>query len=64
MTLQDEIVIDRPYCGESLWILVDPSIEFQEYVEDCQVCCQPIEIVAVCEPGLSPAVKARHQDEV
>ncbi|MFC1664792.1 CPXCG motif-containing cysteine-rich protein [Pseudomonadota bacterium] len=23
-------------------ILVDCSIEQQEYIEDCQVCCQPI----------------------
>ena len=31
-----------PYCGELLVVLIDPSIQNQEYVEDCQVCCRPI----------------------
>jgi cysteine-rich CPXCG protein len=31
-----------PYCGESNAIPLDPgSGARQEYVEDCQVCCQP-----------------------
>jgi hypothetical protein len=31
-----------PYCGEENAISLDPgSGELQEYVEDCQVCCQP-----------------------
>ncbi|HAY46549.1 MAG TPA: CPXCG motif-containing cysteine-rich protein [Gammaproteobacteria bacterium] len=32
-----------PYCGESLSLLVDISTGDQSYVEDCQVCCRPIE---------------------
>lgn len=31
-----------PYCGELIEVLIDCSIEQQEYIEDCQVCCQPI----------------------
>ena len=31
-----------PYCGETISLLIDSSIENQEYVEDCQVCCSPI----------------------
>ena len=31
-----------PYCGETLEVLVDCSVETQDYIEDCQVCCQPI----------------------
>ena len=31
-----------PYCGEENEIAVDPgSGETQDYIEDCQVCCQP-----------------------
>lgn len=31
-----------PYCGEENVIALDPgSGAEQEYVEDCQVCCQP-----------------------
>jgi len=31
-----------PYCGESLEVLIDPSDAGQHYIEDCQVCCKPI----------------------
>ena len=31
-----------PYCNETLEITIDPSGgASQEYVEDCEVCCQP-----------------------
>lgn len=31
-----------PYCNESVEITLDPSGgSVQEYVEDCEVCCQP-----------------------
>lgn len=32
-----------PYCWETISVLVDPSISHQTYVEDCEVCCNPIE---------------------
>ena len=32
-----------PYCWETVSMLLDPSIS-QTYVEDCEVCCNPIEI--------------------
>ena len=38
----EEYAIDCPYCGEGITILIDTSIEQQEYIEDCQVCCQPM----------------------
>lgn len=38
------IVIRCPYCGESYETVVDPSAGSQNYVEDCAVCCRPIEI--------------------
>ncbi len=34
--------IQCPYCGESIDILIDDSIAQQAYIEDCQVCCSPI----------------------
>lgn len=33
-----------PYCWESVSVLVDPSVEEQTYIEDCEVCCRPIRI--------------------
>jgi hypothetical protein len=31
-----------PYCGEPNTLLLDCSVAEQSYVEDCQVCCQPM----------------------
>ncbi|MFT5722424.1 MAG: hypothetical protein ACI9W6_002753 [Motiliproteus sp.] len=44
MTLNQliEQPITCPYCSENFSVLVDGSESDQEYVEDCQVCCQPI----------------------
>ncbi len=38
----EEKDIQCPYCWESINVLIDCSIESQEYIEDCQVCCRPI----------------------
>lgn len=32
-----------PYCWEEISVLLDPSIRKQTYIEDCEVCCRPIE---------------------
>ena len=34
-----------PYCGETIKILIDSSDMEQQYIEDCQVCCKPINIL-------------------
>jgi len=35
-------MVTCPYCGEENEVALDPgSGESQDYVEDCQVCCQP-----------------------
>lgn len=33
-----------PYCGEEISMVLDPSVRRQTYIEDCEVCCNPIEI--------------------
>ncbi|MEO0443123.1 MAG: CPXCG motif-containing cysteine-rich protein [Pseudomonadota bacterium] len=44
-----------PYCGEPIEAVIDTSIEQQEYIEDCSVCCQPIEFRVSVDP-LSGAI--------
>lgn len=39
-----------PYCGEGITLLLDGSVEYSSYVEDCSVCCQPILIDASFDP--------------
>lgn len=44
-----------PYCGEVCTIALDPgSGTEQDYVEDCQVCCQPWQVhVTYDESGVA-----------
>jgi len=35
--------ISCPYCGEDFETTIDCSAGDQSYIEDCYVCCQPIE---------------------
>ncbi|MGB8328308.1 MAG: CPXCG motif-containing cysteine-rich protein [Steroidobacteraceae bacterium] len=42
--LTDQVTVHCPYCGEGFAAAVDLSAGSQSYIEDCQVCCQPIEM--------------------
>jgi len=33
-----------PFCWEQISMLFDTSINTQKYIEDCEVCCNPLEI--------------------
>lgn len=33
-----------PYCWDEISMLLDTSVTSQTYIEDCEVCCNPIEI--------------------
>jgi len=32
------------YCWEEISMILDTSVNTQTYVEDCEVCCNPIQI--------------------
>ena len=41
-----------PYCLEKISFVLDLSVEgLQSYVEDCEVCCQPIQITYLVPSG-------------
>ncbi|MBO2544025.1 CPXCG motif-containing cysteine-rich protein [Salegentibacter agarivorans] len=40
-----------PYCWEEISVLLDPSVSSQTYIEDCENCCNPIEIRVSFENG-------------
>ncbi|HET8800556.1 MAG TPA: CPXCG motif-containing cysteine-rich protein [Marinobacter sp.] len=63
MSALDSVLIQCPYCWETLDISVDPSVAEQEYVEDCQVCCQPIVLHVTFDDNLTPQVEARAENE-
>lgn len=40
---EEFVAVRCPYCGERLQTRVDLTTEEPGYVEDCEVCCRPIE---------------------
>jgi len=51
--------VDCPYCGQEMEIVLDTSLEEQQFTTDCEVCCRPFEVVAACEPGEVVSVEVR-----
>jgi Cysteine-rich CPXCG len=35
--------VQCPYCGETIEVDVEPLEEAQSFIEDCTVCCRPIQ---------------------
>ena len=33
-----------PYCSQQISMVLDMSVRSQIYIEDCEVCCRPIQI--------------------
>ncbi len=54
--------LDCPYCGEVIQIIIDCSVSEQQYIEDCQVCCRPINIFINIE-GNEIQINASHENE-
>lgn len=52
-----------PYCWEEISFLLDSSIPNQTYVEDCEVCCNPIEGHVAFENGELTQFQARGLDQ-
>jgi len=62
MSTLEAVDILCPYCGESISVLVDCSEAQQQYVEDCQVCCNPMLVsVSVDDTGV-PMVDADREN--
>ncbi|MFT5908476.1 MAG: hypothetical protein ACI825_001522 [Planctomycetota bacterium] len=40
----EEHFFQCPYCWEEISMLLDTSVSHQTYVEDCEVCCNPMEL--------------------
>ena len=58
-----ENIISCPYCGEFIEITIDCSEPEQNYIEDCQVCCRPINISVEVDLNNQLTVIAKHEKE-
>jgi len=48
---EEELFLECPYCGESISILVDTTVRDQNFIEDCEVCCNPISVHVIIVEG-------------
>ena len=55
-----ELEVECPYCGEPT--VVTPDEVGGRSVEDCVVCCRPIDVVASVDEAGEPSVVVRRQD--
>jgi hypothetical protein len=61
--LEQFLDVSCPYCAETILVRVDLSAGPQSYVEDCQVCCQPIQLtVSTADDGSLDGVTALRMD--
>lgn len=51
MEFEAEKFFTCPYCGQSISMVLEELYGTQSYIEDCQVCCNPIEISYEVEDG-------------
>jgi hypothetical protein len=59
-----ETVVGCPYCGEPVELSIDPTGgDTQHYIEDCAVCCQPIDVVVEVTSGGECSVSAKRSDD-
>jgi hypothetical protein len=49
--LETTAEVSCPYCGETITLFLDLSVDAQEYIEDCSVCCQPMTVSYRTEDG-------------
>lgn len=54
-----------PYCGEVITLFVDEGGgDAQRYIEDCQVCCRPINVTVAFDDEGDPIVNASAENDV
>ena len=59
----ETVQVTCPYCGESIELVIDSSLTFQKYIEDCEVCCQPISVVATVSENGEISVNVYQEDD-
>ncbi len=60
---EEYIAVLCPYCGERLQTRIDLTAEEPAYIEDCEVCCRPIEFTIERDAaGELAAVQVRRLD--
>ena len=58
-----EQVVNCPYCGEAIEVLIEHEDAGHQYIEDCQVCCKPIIFIIEVDSMGNLSVTVRDENE-
>ena len=62
--IEEDYPFSCPYCGEELSVRLDASGgRKQSFIQDCEVCCKPIQITVKFENGEVSDFSAQASDE-
>ena len=56
MLFETESFFVCPYCSQRVSMVFEELYGSQSYIEDCEVCCNPIQVSYVVEEGLVTSV--------
>ena len=55
--------IHCPYCGEKISLVIDLSTDEHDYIEDCEVCCRPIDVIVSLDQDGDPHVETLQEND-
>jgi len=58
MDIESQKYFTYPYCGETISMLLEGMYGSQSYIEDCEVCCRPVQITYKVEAGVITDINA------
>lgn len=58
-----EYFFECPYCGDEISFVLDLSVEEQKYIEDCEICCNPIEVSYKAEDNIITFFEAKQIEQ-
>jgi Cysteine-rich CPXCG len=59
MPLESDAAYTCPRCFEPNFVAVDPTAgRRQRFIEDCPVCCHPIQFTAIFDPEGDPIIES------
>ena len=61
--MEEEHFFTCPYCWQEISFVIDLSAGEQSYIEDCEVCCRPIQIRYTSDGDLLNDFEAEAIDE-
>lgn len=60
---EEEVFFQCPYCWQSISMVVESNYSNQQYIEDCEVCCNPIEIFYTIEDSQVINIEAKRLND-